>query len=267
MVRKAAVAGQFYPAETDDLRCEVDLFLDSGVRKSHALGILCPHAAYLYSGPTAGKVFSRVELPERIILLGVNHRGIGSPRALFPSGRWQTPLGEVEVDEALCRKIRTEYDDLDEDPDAHEGEHSLEVELPFIQQLRSGTKIVPIIFGPHRMPGLRELGDAIGRVLRTEKEPVLLLSSSDMNHREDHETAERKDRLAIDAIEALDAERLVEVCEEENISMCGIAPTCVMLTAAKMLGAKRGELIHHTTSGEASGDYSSVVGYAGMSIH
>lgn len=266
MVRKPAVAGQFYPAEPDALRQEVGSFLDPRARKSHALGILCPHAGYPYSGPTAGKVFSRVELASRVILLGVNHHGIGSPLALYPSGRWLTPLGEVEVDEVLSRKIRAECAELDEDPAAHAYEHSLEVELPFIQQLRGGTRIVPIIFGGHNLHTLIALGEAIARVLRAEKEPVLLLSSSDMNHFEDQKTAEWKDAMAIEAIEALDAERLLQVCEEETITMCGVAPTCVMLTAAKKLGAKRGELIHHTTSGEVSGDLSSVVGYAGMSI-
>jgi len=266
MIRPPAVAGQFYPEDQDQLRAQVDRLLDRTAAKQPARGILCPHAGYVYSGATAGKVFSRVEIPARIVLLGVNHRGIGSPFAIDRRGRWRTPLGAVDIDEPLADKLLAAAPDLNDDPGAHAPEHSLEVELPFLQRLRADVKIVPIILGSHRLTILRAIGEAIGKVLQEERAPVLLLSSSDMNHYEDQETAERKDTMAIQAILALDPQRLMDVCEDHNITMCGIAPTCVMLYAAKALGATRAELIDHTTSGEATGDFSSVVGYAGMTI-
>jgi AmmeMemoRadiSam system protein B len=201
-----------------------------------------------------------------MVLLGVNHHGLGSPFAVYPRGRWQTPLGTMDVDESLATQLLAAAPDLADDPAAHTIEHSLEVELPFIQRTRSDVKIVPVIFASHRLSKLRAIGEAIGKVLRKEVEPVLMLSSSDMNHYEDQETAERKDQKAIDAILALDPERLMRVCEDENITMCGVAPTCVMLYAARQMGATQAELIDHTTSGEATGDYSSVVGYAGMTV-
>jgi AmmeMemoRadiSam system protein B len=266
MVRSPVVAGQFYPANPGQLRVELDRFLEPDAPRAAALGILCPHAGYIYSGATAGKVFSRVELTPRMVLLGVNHRSIGAPFALYPRGQWRTPLGTVDVDEELADELLAASPHLEADPAAHAHEHSLEVELPFLQRLRDGVKIVPIIFGSRDPHKLRAVGESIGRVIRAKREPILLLSSSDMNHYEDRETAERKDGLAIAAIEALDPDRLLRVCEDEQVTMCGVAPTCVMLYAARQLGATRAELIDHSTSGDTSGDYSSVVGYAGMSV-
>lgn len=266
MLRPPRVAGQFYPGSPDQLRALVDRLLEPAAERTRAIGILCPHAGYPYSGPTAAKVFSRVEVTPRLVLLGVNHHGLGSPYAVFPRGQWATPLGVVEIDEELADKILGASPDLKDDPGAHAYEHSLEVEVPFLQRLRPEVKIVPIIFGSHSLAKLRAIGESIGELLRAENEPVLLLASSDLNHYEDQQTAERKDRMAIDAILALDPERLMRVCEEHEITMCGVAPTCAMLYAAKTMGAKRAELIDHTTSGDTTGDYSSVVGYAGMSV-
>ncbi len=149
---------------------------------------------------------------------------------------------------------------------AHVHEHSLEVELPFAQRIRPDLKIVPILFASDNLAQLRATGEAIASVLRDETEPVLILASSDLNHYESQEIAERKDRIALDAVLALDAERLMTVCEEEEITMCGVSPVCVLLYAAKLLGATQAELVDHRTSGQATGDFSSVVGYAGVRI-
>lgn len=267
MVRAPAVAGQFYPGNAGELRAELDRLIHLKQPRLKAIGILCPHAGYPYSGPTAGKVFSRVELTPRMVLLGVNHRGLGAPFAVYPRGQWRTPLGAVDIDEDLAAKLLAASPELEADPAAHAYEHSLEVELPFIQRLRGDVKIVPILFSSHNLRNLCAVGEAIGEILREEDPSTMLLSSSDMNHYEDAQTAARKDQIAIKAIEALDADRLMEVCEEEDISMCGVAPTCAMLYAAKRLGATRAELIDYSTSGDATGDYSSVVGYAGMRVY
>jgi AmmeMemoRadiSam system protein B len=264
MVRRPAVAGQFYPSHPKRLQEAVDSLLEPNAPKQHALGILCPHAGYPYSGPTAGKVFSHVTIPERMILLGVNHHGIGSPFAMYPRGQWQTPLGEVTIDEPLAAHLLAACPHLEDDPAAHEPEHSLEVELPFIQRLRSEAQIVPILFGSHNLTKLRTIGNAIAEVIRSDGRPILLLASSDMNHYESQEVAMRKDQMAIDAMLALDADKLMQVCEEEEITMCGVAPACAMLFALKALDATRAELIDHRTSGDVTGDTASVVGYAGL---
>jgi AmmeMemoRadiSam system protein B len=267
MLRKPAVAGQFYPADPEQLGAQLDRLIPRGQPKRTAIAILCPHAGYPYSGPTTGKVFARTEIPSRLVLLGVNHHGIGAPCAVFPSGRWATPLGEVEIDEDLAARILASSPYLEADAAAHRFEHSLEVEVPFLQRSRSDVRIVPILFASHDLGKLREIGEGIAKVLCQEQPGALMLASSDMNHYEDQETAERKDNLAIEAIQALDPERLMRVCDQEGITMCGVAPACVMLTAARVLGATEAELIDHTTSGEVTGDYASVVGYAGVRIN
>lgn len=264
MVRRPAVAGQFYPGNPQRLLEAVDSCLEPVAVKQKALGILCPHAGYPYSGPTAGKVVSRVAIPRHVILLGVNHHGIGGPFALCARGQWQTPLGAVDVDEPLAEKLLSACPHLEDDPGAHEYEHSLEVELPFLQRTRKDLQIVPIAFGNDNPSRLSAIGKAIATVIKSVADPILLLSSSDMNHFESQEVADRKDRMAIEAMLALDPERLLEVCDEERITMCGVAPTCAMLHAVNALGGTRAELVDHRTSGEVTGDYSSVVGYAGI---
>ncbi|MSR65487.1 MAG: AmmeMemoRadiSam system protein B [Verrucomicrobiae bacterium] len=266
MVRRPAVAGQFYPSNPKRLQDEVDSFLEPDAPKQSALGILCPHAGYPFSGTTAGKVFSRVTISKRMILLGVNHRGTGHPFAMYARGQWETPFGVVDIDEPLAAHLLAACSHLAHDPDAHACEHSLEVELPFLQRLRHDIRIVPILFGSHNAAKLRDIAQAIAKVIREENQSILLLASSDTNHFENQEITEKKDTLAIDAMLARDPERLFKVCEDEQITMCGVAPAFVMLHAVNDLGASKAELIDHRTSADVTGDYSAVVGYAGMSF-
>lgn len=223
-----------------------------------------PHAGYIYSGHVAAAVFSRVEIPKKIIVLGVRHQPFGEELAIISDGAWRTPLGDASIDRALALRLRAACPALQEDEVAHSREHSLEVEIPFLQVLQEQFRFVPVAIGSTRLEELVEIGRGIADVIGKSEEETLLVTSSDMNHYEDEGTTRRKDQRAIDCMLRLDAKGLYDVCRRERISMCGLGPAIVMLTASKKLGVESGELVKYGTSGEISGDHDQVVGYAGL---
>jgi MEMO1 family protein len=265
-VRQPAVAGRFYPGRADVLTRDINSYLAPPAEKLSALGCVVPHAGYMYSGHVAGAVYSRLELPRRFLILGPNHTGAGDPLAIMTDGVWQTPLGAARIDTVLAEALMNAFRYLTEDDIAHRAEHSLEVQVPFLQALVGEFCFVPICVGTGNLEVLTALGQAIAKVLDEEEEPVLLVASSDMNHYETDSITRVKDRKAIDKVLALDPRGLHRVIHEENISMCGYAPTIAMLTAAKLLGATKAELIKYATSADVSGDREMVVGYAGIAI-
>ena len=266
MDRRAAVAGSFYPANPKALRVELDRCLGPAAEPITAIGCIVPHAGYVYSGEVAGAVFGRMEQPESVILLGPNHNNIGPPFSILTSGRWETPLGPIAVNEALATALLESHSDLTEDSEAHRLEHSLEVQLPFIRRLWPSVRFVPIVVGCVELPALESLGSAIARVLVDFEPKPLLVASSDMNHYESDSISRDKDKLALDQIMSLDAEGLFQTVREHRISMCGYGPVVSMLTTAQMLGATKAELLRYANSGEVTGDTASVVGYAGIAI-
>jgi len=268
VIRLPAVAGRFYPDDPKRLSADVDSFLAGGSedKKIRARACLVPHAGYIYSGSVAGEVYRRVEIPRRVILLGPRHFPRGSPLAILSDGAWQTPLGMAPIDHLLAEKVVHAFPLLREDPVAHSAEHSLEVQLPFLQRVAPAFAFVPIVIGPAKWEPLEALGHALAAVIAGEREPVLLIASSDMNHYESDAVTRAKDRKAIEQILALDARKLFDTVLEENISMCGYAAAVAVLIAARELGASRGELIRYATSGEINGDMENVVGYAGMVV-
>ena len=225
---------------------------------------LVPHAGYVYSGHVTGAVLAGLTLPKKILVLGVRHYPRGEPAAILSSGAWRTPLGDTPIDEPLAEALKKECPLLREDSVAHGGEHSLEVQLPFLQVLVPGFTFVPVALGTVRFEILVSVGEAIARVLENTKESVLLLTTSDLNHYEDDATARIKDHKAIDQLLALDPGGLYDTCRDEKISMCGLGPAVAMLTALNALGAKKAKLVRYATSADVSGDRSAVVGYAGM---
>jgi hypothetical protein len=266
MLRLPAVAGQFYPRSPQELSALVEKYTkeEKPQKKVKVRACLVPHAGYMYSGRVAGAVFSRISLPKKILLLGVRHYPRGEALAILSEGAWRTPLGDVPVETALATRLRKECPLLREDSLAHSREHSLEVELPFLQVLDPGFSFVPVAVGTLRFEELAETGEGIARVLEESREEIMIVTSSDMNHYEDDETTRRKDRKAIERMLKMDAKGLYEVCRDEDISMCGLGPAVVMLTAMKRLGVEKAELVCHATSGDVSGDRDAVVGYAGM---
>jgi MEMO1 family protein len=268
MIRPPAVAGRFYPDDPERLRAAVDSYLVTGVeeKKIRARACLVPHAGYVYSGSVAGEVYRRLEIPARVILIGPRHYPRGAPLAILSEGGWQTPLGTAPIDELLAGKIVRAFPLLREDAAAHSAEHSLEVQLPFLQRLAPSFAFVPIVIGPANWEPLEALGHALASVIAAEREPVLLIASSDMNHYESDAVTRVKDRKAIDQLLALDPRKLFDAVRDENISMCGYAAAVAVSIAACDLGATGAELVRYATSGEVNGDLLEVVGYAGMII-
>jgi MEMO1 family protein len=267
-VRQPAVAGRFYPRNPEGLRQEVESYLSPKESRNRisALGCVIPHAGYMYSGPVAGAVYSAIELPQSIIILCPNHTGLGRPLAIMSSGVWETPLGAVPIDSALAASLKQKFPLLTEDSEAHRAEHAIEVQLPFLQALRPDASFVPVAVGTNQYELLAGLGVAIGELIASRRDPVLIIASSDMNHYESDQITRVKDQKAIDRMLTLDARGLFDVVMKEDISMCGYGPAVSMLTAANCLGARRAELIKYATSGDVSGDRRMVVGYAGIAV-
>lgn len=268
MRREPAVAGSFYPANPAKLRGEVDAFLaDARVeRPEPAIGVVSPHAGYMYSGRVAGAVLAKVRIPQKAIILCPNHTGLGAYAAVNREGSWRTPLGEVPIDTTLADKLVRAAPFLEDDVMAHRREHALEVQLPFLQELRPDLAFVPLCLSHFNYPDCVALGEAMAEVIGESAGEILMVASSDMNHYESQERTLQKDQRAIDCILDLNPEKLYRRVHEEHISMCGIIPTTCMLVAALALGAKEAELVRHATSGDVTGDFSGVVGYAGILV-
>ena len=269
-VRRPAVAGRFYPAKPETLTRQLDELLaadrEPSPRAEAPLGCIVPHAGYIYSGAVAGSVFTQLPVRATYIILCPNHTGRGAPLAIMSYGEWLTPLGSVHIDAEMAQRLRQACHLLMEDAKAHEDEHAIEVELPFLQRLAGTFTFVPIAIGVSRYAALEALGQGIGQALKTSPGSTLIVASSDMNHYEPDAITRVKDRKAIDKILSLDPAGLYEVIREEDISMCGYGPAVSMLAAAKALGASRAELIRYATSADTNGDRSAVVGYAGIVV-
>ena len=266
MLRLAAVAGRFYPSDPAELTALIRKYTDTHPEQVvfPARGCLVPHAGYVYSGHVAGAALARIALPRKIIILGVRHYPRGEPAAILSSGAWRTPLGDARIDVPLAEALKKACPLLREDSEAHSTEHSLEVQLPFLQVLAPDFTFVPVALGTVRFESLVSVGEAIGRVLESVDENVLLLTTSDLNHYEDDATTRIKDRKAVEKLLALDARGLYDTCRDQEISMCGLGPAVAMLTALSALGAKKSELVKYATSADVSGDRDAVVGYAGL---
>ena len=266
MRRTPAVAGQFYPADRDGLLEEIKKHISGNAEKKSVIGIVSPHAGFMYSGDTAGAVYSRIEIPETVILIGPNHTGDGKPVSVMTEGIWSTPLGDLSIDKELAKAICLASPRVHADSKAHRYEHSLETQLPFLQFFRKEFKIVPICMKRTRFINCQQVSQAILKGVQETKRKVLLVASSDMTHYESHDSATLKDKKAIDRILERDAEGLYETVEKNHISMCGMNPVTVMLLCANEMGARGSRLIKYMTSGEINGDRSHVVAYAGMIV-
>jgi MEMO1 family protein len=266
MIRPPVVAGRFYPSNAKELAREVDEYAGQPAEKIRAIACVVPHAGYMYSGHVAGAVYASIEVPARCILLGPRHYPRGEPLAILTEGSWETPLGEARIDSALAAELARIDPRLREDSVAHEREHSLEVQIPFLQRIVPGFQFVPVVLGTDRFAALEELGRAVAQVVRTQPEHVLVIASTDMNHYESDTITRVKDERAIARILSLDPRGLFDTVRNEGITMCGYAATVAMLVAARELGAKEAKLIRYATSGDINGDRDQVVGYAGMII-
>jgi AmmeMemoRadiSam system protein B/AmmeMemoRadiSam system protein A len=263
-IRNPSAAGFYYPASPAEIKAMFAKYIDKSAPKEEVVGLLMPHAGYQYSGAVAGATISRVAFKDTFIIMGPSHSGMGKPFSVMPEGTWRTPLGEVEVDEEMARKIITLSKYAEEDYMAHEDEHAVEVQVPFLQYIKSDVRIVPIILIGASLEIYKEIGHAIAQSIKELKREVVILASGDMTHREPQESAREKDMAAVEAMLALDEDELTQRYNNLRISMCAHGPVATLIAAAKELGVTGAELVKYQTSGDAIGDYSSVVGYAGV---
>ena len=278
-VRYPCQAGMFYAGTSAALKTQIKKcfthklgpgktpkVLEKGPRS--IVGLVCPHAGYMYSGPVAAHSYYNLAMdgkPNVAVILGPNHTGRGSALALMDEGAWHTPLGQAEIDAETAKRIMRESSIIDIDDSAHRFEHSIEVQLPFLQYLYGEKlKFVPICFLMQDLESSRSVGEAVGKALSGKN--ALVIASTDMTHYEPQERAEQKDKLAISAALKMDEELYYSTVESKGISTCGYGPVVAAITASKLLNAKRARLLCYKTSGNITGDFSSVVGYASMSF-
>ncbi len=265
--RPAAVAGRFYPADPDALDRSLAAYLETDRPAERVRGVVAPHAGYMYSGAIAGETYARVRVPDRVVILSPNHTGLGVQRSLWSGAGWEIPGATIPVDEALRERVRTEAG-LEFDRQAHLHEHAIEVHLPFLHAINPNIRIVPIVLAGLPAEDCREVGQGLARAIAATAADgeVLIVASTDMSHYLPDREAKRLDTLALQRVTAMDPMGLYETVRKHDISMCGVIPTTVTLVATAALGATRAELVRYGNSGEASGDFERVVGYAGVLI-
>lgn len=277
-VRYPRYAGSFYAGSKESLRRQIEECFthkfgpgnlpevqEAGPRR--IIGLICPHAGYMYSGPVAANAYYQLARDGRVdvfVILGPNHQGIGSGVAIMDSGVWRTPLGDSEVDGDVAREVLRCSDIIDVDETAHAYEHSIEVQIPFLQYIYGSFKFVPICFLMQDLETAREVGEALAESLKGRN--AVIIASSDMTHYESHRRASEKDRAAINAILQFDEELFYSTLESLNVTACGYGPIAALIVASKKLGFKKAELLSYRTSGDVTGDMSAVVGYAAIAV-
>jgi AmmeMemoRadiSam system protein B len=278
MIRHSHYAGSFYEDTFKALNEQIERCFQHqlGPRKipkaqagSHKLlALISPHAGYMFSGPVASHGYylaAQDGRPDTVIIIGPNHTGYGSGISTVVQGRWRTPLGDVELDTELAKKVQHASKLIDIDESAHQFEHSIEVQLPFLQYIYGSTfKLIPISMRTQDLEASQDVGEAVAKTISDRK--VLLIASTDLSHYESYDEAKAKDQLVINTILDLNADDLQLTVLSKSVSMCGYGPTSAVIIASKMLGATRTRLLSYSTSGEVSGDYSRVVGYASIAI-
>ncbi len=267
MYRSPIASGRFYPGNKEELENALKTLTGDCPQRQKALGVISPHAGYAYSGRVMGSVFSRIEVPDTVVILAPNHTGRGKPFSVWPEGVWQTPLGDTSIDDELVNEMMNTCGLLERDKAAHQNEHSAEVILPFLQYSNPQVKIVVIVIRSGNFEDLSFVGKSIGYILKRTKPDTLVVASSDMTHYESQQSADKKDKSAIAEIVALREEGLYRVVRELDVSMCGVSPVISMMVCSKERDATKAELIKYETSGDTTGDYKQVVGYAGIIVN
>lgn len=266
MSRYPAVADRFYPGDSKTLKHTLQKYVPGKTKKTReALGAVSPHAGYIYSGSVCGETLSTISIPETVVILGPNHHGVGAPVSLSLE-TWKMPMGDVAVNQELTEILLKTTLVIEVDESAHKLEHSLEVQIPFLQYLQKNLSIVPLVVSHLPYSVCREVAKSLAYAIDKFDKPVLMLASSDMSHYISREKATMKDQLALKNLTAMDPEGLYTTVHSNQISMCGIIPVTIVLQAAMLLGATTAEIIRYTDSGEVSGDIDQVVGYAGAVI-
>lgn len=279
-VRKPVVAGYFYEGKKEALIKQIEWAFThkygpgfiprvSEVRNKESIGFVVPHAGYVFSGPIAAHSYAKLASegkPDVFVLLGPNHTGAGEIVSVWDEGVWETPLGRAIVDADLAKEIINSSQYARPDKLAHYEEHSLEVQIPFLQYLFKDVNIVPVSI-MYQVPEISEdLAKSIFKASSKLGRDVVVIASTDLTHYEPHERAVEKDKAVLDKIRSLDPKGLFDVVLRKNISMCGVAPVMTLLYYAMLSGSSRVEILRYATSGDVSGDKSLVVGYSAIRI-
>ena len=266
MIRHPAVAGSFYSGDATRLRSDIEGYIIKDCEKQAVLGVVSPHAGYMYSGRVAGNLYSRIKIPDTVVILAPNHTGYGVPYSIWSDGSWRTPLGDVGVNQNVVDELVRVCSLIEKDKEAHLYEHAAEVQIPFIQYFNPCIKIVVMVVSSRNIADLKNIGKSLSLVLQRLCLDALVVASSDMTHYETQAIANRKDKIAINEILALNEDNLYNKVHNMHITMCGIYPAVIMLVCSKERGAKKAELVRYETSGDITGDYNQVVGYAGITV-
>lgn len=267
MIRKPVVSGQFYPDGKEVLEKFIKEITPKEASRISAKAIILPHAGYIYSGRVAAATISKVLAKKRIIILGNNHAGLGAEFGLWKKGSWMTPLGPIDIDEALAESILSKGKRIVADTDSHISEHSIEVQLPILKYFFGDFKFVPIACSMTKLEWYRQAAGQICSAIKAAKNDILFVATTDLTHYEPDQTARAKDRTAIEAMINLDEQDLIKKVSSKNITMCGLAPVVTLILCMKQLGARKSQVSLYQTSADQSGDFSSVVGYVGMIIN
>ncbi|KZX17736.1 hypothetical protein MBCUT_00300 [Methanobrevibacter cuticularis] len=285
MIRKPAVAGLFYDNNPEDLKKTIewcfnhelgpgkipklgkkskDLIDEINSHDKKIYGSIIPHAGYIYSGPIAAHTYYELVetgFPETFIILCPNHTGLGSEISIYSEGAWDTPLGRVVIDESFANTMISKSDIITSDSSAHLKEHSCEVHLPFLQYFSNDFKIVPIVMGMQDIETSTNLANVIVETANELNTSISIIGSTDLTHYKPREIAQKQDNLIMDAIAKMDEFALLRYIDEIGITMCGYGTTVATIKASRAFGAKSGKILKYATSGDISGDFSSVVGY------
>ena len=273
MIREPVVSGQFYPGGEVDLRNMIKKCMDHkygpgsnpAISDEKIFGIICPHAGYVYSGPTACHSYKSIssQNPELVIIIGPNHFGIGQDAATMIDAQWQTPLGMVQVDSESAKQVAelSKYIEIDEY--SHSQDHSLEVQIPMLQEILSNDfQILPIILRAQDLETAMDVGNAVSEIVK--KKNTIIVASSDFTHYEENSFAHQQDKALIEPILKMNIERFYQVLSEKRVTACGYGAMASTMVACKNLGATKGELLSYVTSGDVSGDVVSFLGYAAI---
>jgi AmmeMemoRadiSam system protein B len=266
MIRQPVAAGKFYPDDPETLKKTIRVKSIEVEEKYKAKGVVSPHAGYFYSGDIAARVYSYIDIPETVFILGPNHNGLGGFYSLSGADYWETPLGKVPVNKELTEKIIKYSPFIQVDDTSHMYEHSIEVQLPFLQYYREDLNIVPISLMGYELREIMILAKGIINAINEFNKEVLIVASTDFSHYVPADEAKKLDFIAIEQILSINPEELWKKVKDKRISMCGVAPTTMMLEIVKEQ-ARNAKLLKYATSGDVSGDSNSVVGYAGIVVY
>jgi len=267
-IRESVIAGSWYPGRREVLESQIDKYLTEAKKEDSTglIALISPHAGYIYSGPVAASAYKQLEGRRfnTVIIIAPSHHVAIKGASVYNRGAFRTPLGLVEVDVELSNKLIEANPDFYFHEGAHKDEHSLEIQLPFLQRLLGSFKMVPIVMWDKSLKNCKSLSATISTIVSKD---TLIVASSDLSHYYPHEKAVELDKIVIDAVQSLDPEKLSKDFDRGRCEACGAGPIITTMLAAKSLGANRARILQYATSGDTSGDYSRVVGYLAAGIY